>query len=161
MSDNIWWLTHFEQKLDLILQKLEAGNFLTSSQEPEYIQEVKTLLRQERKIEAIKLYSEKSGASLQEALSFMDRLAMQSDYERLDQKLNTILNKLEITAQTDNSSRSNVLAEDAAFYAQLKSLLIANRKIDAIKVYREKTRLGLKEAKDAVDLLEDELKRKR
>jgi ribosomal protein L7/L12 len=107
------------------------------------------------------LYSEKSGASLQEALSFMDRLAMSSDYERLDQKLNTILNKLEITAQLETSAGSNILAEDAAFYAQLKSLLIANRKIDAIKAYREKTRLGLKEAKDAVDLLEEELKRKR
>ena len=43
---------------------------------------------------------------------------------------------------------------------QLKAMtdaLIAGRKIEAIKIYREATGLGLKEAKEAVEKLVDEL----
>ncbi len=39
------------------------------------------------------------------------------------------------------------------FEAQLLAELQAGRKISAIKLYREKTRVGLKEAKDAVEQL--------
>lgn len=44
--------------------------------------------------------------------------------------------------------------DDEAFAAQLLVLLAAGRKIEAIRVYRERTGLGLKEARDAVEALE-------
>ena len=42
---------------------------------------------------------------------------------------------------------------DMALEEELKSLLLANRKIEAIKLARERLGLGLKEAKDLVESL--------
>jgi ribosomal protein L7/L12 len=42
---------------------------------------------------------------------------------------------------------------------RIKGEIFAGRKIGAIKLYRESTGEGLKEAKDAVELLESELRR--
>jgi large subunit ribosomal protein L7/L12 len=47
-----------------------------------------------------------------------------------------------------------VALDDDAFAAQLLVHLAAGHKIEAIKLYRERTGLGLKEAKDAVEALE-------
>jgi large subunit ribosomal protein L7/L12 len=44
--------------------------------------------------------------------------------------------------------------DDQAFAAHLLVLLAAGQKIEAIKLYREHTGVGLKEAKDAVEALE-------
>jgi ribosomal L7/L12-like protein len=41
---------------------------------------------------------------------------------------------------------------------QIRSLLLQGNKIEAIKIYREATGLGLKESKDAVELIESELR---
>ncbi len=41
----------------------------------------------------------------------------------------------------------------------LEQLLMQNKKIEAIKVYREHTGLGLKEAKDYIDALERQMRR--
>jgi Ribosomal protein L7/L12 C-terminal domain len=41
---------------------------------------------------------------------------------------------------------------------QVRSLLLQGNKIEAIKIYREATGLGLKESKDAVELIESELR---
>ena len=46
---------------------------------------------------------------------------------------------------------------DDASLEQVKELIRAKRKIEAIKLFREKTNVGLKEAKDAVDAIEDEM----
>jgi len=43
--------------------------------------------------------------------------------------------------------------------AALRELLFAGRKIEAIKLYREMTGLGLKEAKEAVEGLESSLRK--
>ncbi len=50
-----------------------------------------------------------------------------------------------------SSPRTPGLAPDVA--QQVQSLMAANRKIDAIKLVRESTGLGLKEAKDFVETL--------
>jgi len=44
-------------------------------------------------------------------------------------------------------------------WAQIKEALYANRKIEAIKLYRDATKLGLKESKDAIDALDAELRK--
>lgn len=41
---------------------------------------------------------------------------------------------------------------------QVRSLLLQGKKIEAIKIYRESTGFGLKEAKDAVELIESNLR---
>ena len=41
---------------------------------------------------------------------------------------------------------------------QVRSILLQGNKIEAIKIYREATGLGLKESKDAVELIESELR---
>ena len=46
--------------------------------------------------------------------------------------------------------------EAAAFDAEVLGLLQQGKKIQAIKMYRERTGLGLKEAKTAIDRLEAE-----
>jgi hypothetical protein len=45
-----------------------------------------------------------------------------------------------------------------ALKEQIRSLLLQGNKIEAIKIYRETTGLGLKESKDAVELIESELR---
>lgn len=42
---------------------------------------------------------------------------------------------------------------------QVKQAILAGRKIEAIKLHREATGLGLKESKEAVEQLESELRR--
>lgn len=45
-------------------------------------------------------------------------------------------------------------SDDAAFESELRSLLSSGRKIEAIKLYRERTGVGLAEAKSAVEALQ-------
>ena len=42
--------------------------------------------------------------------------------------------------------------------SRIKSLLARNRKVDAVKIYREEYGIGLKEAKDAVDRIHASMK---
>ncbi len=44
-------------------------------------------------------------------------------------------------------------------WAQIKAALNGGRKIEAIKLYREATGVGLKEAKDAIDALDAEMRK--
>jgi len=44
-------------------------------------------------------------------------------------------------------------ADDTNLEAELRALLTEGRKIEAIKLYRERTGLGLQEAKDAVEAI--------
>jgi hypothetical protein len=48
--------------------------------------------------------------------------------------------------------------ENNDFQEQVKSLLLQGKKIEAIKIYREVSGLGLKESKDAVELIESNLR---
>ncbi len=84
------------------------------------------LLHHDQKIEAIKLYRERTGVGLKEAKDAVE--AIQRGERPLD------------PAESDNS-----------FHQTLVSLLKQGRKIDAIKVYREVTGSGLKESKEVVE----------
>jgi ribosomal protein L7/L12 len=89
---------------------------------------VRTLMAEGRKIEAIKVYREATGAGLKEAKDAVEGLDLRGG----------------LSHQLD-------VGED--FEPQLLSLLEQGQKIRAIKVYRERTGVGLKEAKDAVEAL--------
>jgi len=89
---------------------------------------VRSLLTQGQKIAAIKLYREQTGVGLAEAKNAVEGI------ERGDGLPN---NK---AAATDPEQ-------------QFLQLMMAGKKIAAIKLYREQRNVGLKEAKDAVEAL--------
>jgi ribosomal protein L7/L12 len=66
---------------------------------------------------------------------------------RIEQKLDTLLASLGLGAG------GPMAAGDDPRMAEVRALAAGGRKIEAIKVYREITGLGLKEAKDAVDAM--------
>jgi ribosomal protein L7/L12 len=85
-----------------------------------------------RKIEAIKLYREATGAGLAEAKEAVELIE---------------------AGKPPKPGEPASLGDDQALQ-EVSSLVRQGRKIEAIKRYREATGLGLKEAKDAVDALE-------
>jgi large subunit ribosomal protein L7/L12 len=89
------------------------------------------LVERGQMIAAIKLYRERTGTGLAEAKSAVEALAAGQPIERRNPEVDGIsLDSLE---------------------GQVLVLLRARRKIEAIKIYRERTGVGLKEAKDAVE----------
>jgi ribosomal protein L7/L12 len=90
--------------------------------------DVRSLLTQNRKIEAIKIYRERTGVGLAEAKDAVERLEQGS----------TLADEGPLPANIDS---------------RLLELLMAGRKIEAIKLYRVQTHSGLKEAKEAVEAL--------
>jgi large subunit ribosomal protein L7/L12 len=89
---------------------------------------LRSLLAEGRKIEAIKVYREATGAGLAEAKDAVEALEAGQ--------------KLPSSAVFDQESEKDIVA-----------LLEQGQKIEAIRIYREKTGAGLKEAKDAVEAL--------
>lgn len=147
--DSYSWLQELERKIDLLLNYFELDAAATQSM-PESLRAIAALVNQGKKIEAIKLYRQQTGASLEEAKSLVERLDANSHiYQRVSRKLDLVLLKLEIPNTTRNAS------ED--FYGEIKALLRDRNKIEAIRVYREATGLGLREAKAAVEAIENEL----
>ena len=143
-------LQELEHKIDLILAKfgLEAN----VDQLPENVQMLKNLVRQGQKVEAVKRYREQNQVGLAEAKRFVDAL---EDSEpapaRLNRKVDLILKRLEIPYEG--------VSLQPALQAQIRNLLRAKNKLEAIKIYRAATNASLAEAKTAVEALEGELKR--
>ncbi len=67
---------------------------------------------------------------------------------RLEQKVDFLLNELGLA---EKAEANLLLTPDNAMMAEVRDLIRRNRKIEAIKVYREHTGVGLKEAKDVID----------
>jgi LSD1 subclass zinc finger protein len=104
------------------------------------LKEVRDLARQGRTIDAIKIYREITNVGLKEAKDAVDAMA---------------------AGQPLVLTGANVVTTQAAFSGdpgevtrQVEDLLRRNQKIEAIRVVREATNLGLKEAKDAVERVE-------
>ena len=95
----------------------------------DYTDEIAELIRQGRKIEAIKLLRESTGIGLKEAKDYVEQLMAGTVPE--------------IT--TDTTLDHGGLPPDVLF------LLRSGEKIEAIKLLRERTGLGLKEAKERID----------
>jgi ribosomal protein L7/L12 len=91
---------------------------------------VRSLLAQGKKIAAIKLYREQTGVGLAEAK-----------------------NAVESIERGDGLPDHAAAATAADPIQQILQLLAAGKKIEAIKIYRQQTNVGLKEAKDAVEAL--------
>ena len=105
---------------------------ITATQPPpkeELEQRIRPLLDQDQKIAAIKLYREETGAGLAEAKDAVELLQAGRGLHVSDKQL------------------------PEGFEGEVLRLLGAGKKIPAIKLYRERTGVGLKEAKDAVEAL--------
>jgi ribosomal protein L7/L12 len=74
---------------------------------------------------------------------------IRSRLNRLEQKVDFLLNELGLTQKAEASLPVNNPGD--SLMAEVAALLRQNRKIEAIKVYREQTGVGLKEAKDVID----------
>ncbi len=106
----------------------------------EIIRQINVAMGSGRKLEAIKLYREATGISLAEAKAAVE------DMER-----NPAAYLANLTVDTERPSTVSISREAMS---QVFSHIRSGNKIEAIKLYREQTGLGLKEAKDAVDALE-------
>ncbi|MFO0892562.1 MAG: ribosomal protein L7/L12 [Isosphaeraceae bacterium] len=95
---------------------------------PQLDAELRMILSEGQKIQAIKHLRESTGAGLKEAKDAV---------ERLEQGL--------------PPAAPDAAAQDRPLQDELAALLRAGRKIEAIKLYRARTGAGLKEAKDAVE----------
>ncbi|NJO05185.1 MAG: hypothetical protein HC876_06470 [Chloroflexaceae bacterium] len=96
-----------------------------------------------QKIQAIKLYREYTGAGLKEskdAIEAYERTFFSGPYS--DSAL----------------AATPFQADEADILPELYDLLRTGNKIEAIKVYRDHTNMGLQEAKDRVEQLEREMR---
>ena len=96
--------------------------------------EVRTLLSQRRKVEAVKQVREATGWGLKEAKDYVDAIEAGRTPPMM-------------TADTSMVSQDTLVFE-------ARELLIRGKKIEAVKKVRELSGWGLKEAKDFVDSLE-------
>jgi len=111
---------------------------------------ISELIRAGQKIEAIKLYNETTGMGLLESKRFIDDLETQLRDESPEFPRN-----FAHTAKPQRPSLGNMPEEDAKI---MTDLIFAGQKIEAIKMYRDASHLGLKESKDVIDALEKQLR---
>jgi ribosomal protein L7/L12 len=100
------------------------------------IDQIQQLTRAGKKIEAIKLVREQTGLGLKEARDAVEAI----------ERGETVALTLRATPAAHGVSGIDL--------DQINELLLQNKKIEAIKLYREQTGLGLKEARDAIDAIE-------
>ena len=125
------------------VEALERGEPIAISEAPAAVSsgdleaDVRAALAQGSKIEAIKIYRQATGLGLKEAKDAVEAM------ERGET----------LAAPPPQPTPALIGSLDA----QVRDLLASGKKIEAIKIYREATSLGLKEAKDAVEAIEREM----
>jgi ribosomal protein L7/L12 len=100
------------------------------------LEAIRSALAAGRKIEAIKLYRESTGAGLVEAKAFVERLDLDSSV---------------------STTAPHSIDDDTA--RRIQTAIFAGQKIEAIKLHRTATGMGLRESKDFIEALEAELRR--
>lgn len=113
------------------VEALVAAPPVVSPEDPQLRQEAEALLKEGKKIEAIKLYRDKTGMGLKEAKDAVE--VWQAELSRAPAASD---------APVDEASEA---------IREIEAALRRNQKIAAIKIYREYTGAGLKEAKDAIE----------
>lgn len=108
------------------------------------LSEVREQIKRGKKIEAIRIYREITGASLKEAKDAVQAIEMGRPVSAV--------------SQAAIGSAPAAFASSAEAMDEIKRLLRGGNKIEAIKVHREAFNTGLKDAKDAVDAIESYLR---
>jgi ribosomal protein L7/L12 len=101
--------------------------------------QIRELIGQRRMIDAIKLYREATGVGLKEAKDAVTEMWH--------------------GRPVHPPPMQPGLGNDALLEEQIKQLLAQRQKIQAVKIYREAHNCGLKDAKDAVDIIEAQMRR--
>jgi ribosomal protein L7/L12 len=101
--------------------------------------QIKELVAKGEKIAAVKLYRETSGVSLIEAKNAVEAI-MRGE---------PVIFPVPVQVGDPDPFLEN----------QIKRLLAERKKIEAVKIYRDAYQCGLKDAKDAVDLIQAEMRR--
>ena len=114
---------------------------------PTAIAEVDRLVAAGQKIQAIKLYRQHTGVRLQEAKDRIDHWSVSTTAPHLAAVSNAAAASSSITA-TPSSVRG---ALPASVVSEVDRLIAGDQKIQAIKLVREHTGFGLKQAKDIVE----------
>lgn len=127
-------LNRIEEKLDRLLTIMNQTPTTATPGIPKRFNECLEHLQQGHKIKAIKVYREIFGVSLKAAKKAIE------DIERDNKSI---------------SAESQEEKEQKDFERAVVELVHEGKKIHAIKVYRERTNVGLKEAKEAVEYLYD------
>jgi ribosomal protein L7/L12 len=119
---------------------------------------VRRALADGRLIEAIKHYRAATGAGLKEAKDACEAMAAERwvDPEPAGGDEAAAAAPVAAGPAGAEGGGAGALAWDDR--KRVSELLFAGQKIQAIKAYRERTGVGLKQAKDAVEALEDELR---
>ena len=106
------------------------------------LSEIKDLIQQNQKIEAIKRVRYATGLGLKEAKDLVDALERGDDAEAISRMLTALLYPGNVSP-----------GATAGGMLEVMTLAQNGQEIEAIKRYRELTGLGLKESKDAVDAM--------
>lgn len=126
---------------NLLLKPMKPGKRLTISKEA--AEEIATLLRNNKRLEALKELRAASGADLKRAKEVIDRVAAGQSFRSMV--------SLKGEEQADSDSETELKQIEEELDGRLRDLLAKGRKIDAIKLYREQTGASLKEAKEAIE----------
>jgi ribosomal protein L7/L12 len=85
-------------------------------------------------------------------------MVTEADIQLLKSRINELEDRLKFLYERLNISYSNP-GSDPILSPEIRQALQRGNKIEAIKIYRELTGVGLAEAKDAIDRLESRLGR--
>ncbi|MGD8404564.1 MAG: hypothetical protein PVJ21_12950 [Anaerolineales bacterium] len=100
--------------------------------------QIRELIARDQKIAAIKLYREATGSSLRDAKEAVEAIERgTADYFPKSEQVDM---------------------PDTSLDNRIKRLLAERKKIEAVKVYRDAHNCGLREAKDAVDAIEMQMR---
>jgi len=143
-------LTVLSQKLDVLL--IHFGDSPTTADTHTLSPTVRAHLQRGDKIGAIKVYRNETGADLNDAKEAVEGKGEVADgvsWTEIEDKINRLMQIHGLMQPTppQNTTTNRII-----------QLLKANEKIGAIKVYREANNTDLKEAKDAVDAIEAQLR---
>jgi len=108
---------------------------------------VRETMRAGNKIDAIKLYREYTGAGLADAKEAVEKIEEGISLEALVSRFSPVASSAPIPV--------SVQPERVKW---IQEALFKGDKIEAIKLYRDGTNLGLKESKEAVEKIEDALR---
>ncbi len=111
------------------------------------LDEIASFLRAGQKVNAIKVYREVTGACLSDAKAAVERMELAIRLYGTQVFADALSEVAQLASTTDVDIQSVLLAEMAYLISQ-------GQKIHAIKLYRERTGLGLADAKNVVDRIE-------
>lgn len=138
-------IARLERKVDYLYRRFELD--YAKEQGASIPARVRELALSGNKIEAIKVYREATGVGLKEAKDAVEDMIAREAYYPTQ-------------SFGGNSNYPAAGGPSLALSPEVMRLVEENKKIQAIKLYREQTNLSLKEAKDAVEVYEREIRLK-